>query len=62
MTRRGYSIPPALEILGKHVAIAAFKDRIEVTDGNSLIERIRAAKQQAYQPAKDRLSETSAPE
>ena len=51
----------ALEIIGKHVDVAAFKDRIEVTNGNSLTDRIRAAKQQAYQPAKDRLSKDSAP-
>ncbi len=47
----------ALEIIGKHVAVSAFSDRIEITDGNSLIERIRAAKQQAFQPALERLRE-----
>ena len=52
----------ALEIIGKHVDVAAFKDRIEITNGNSLADRIRAAKEQAYQPALDRLSEASAPE
>ena len=50
----------ALEIIGKHVEVAAFKDRLEVSGEKSLIERIRAAKEQAFQPALDRLSEDSA--
>ena len=36
--------------------------RIEVSNGNSLTDRIRAAKEQAYQPALDRLSKDSASE
>jgi phage terminase small subunit len=39
----------ALEIIGKHVEVAAFKDRIEVTNGRNLAERIQAGRDRAYQ-------------
>ena len=52
----------ALEIIGKHIEINAFQNRIEITNENSLAERIRAAKEQAYQPALERLSKASEPE
>ena len=52
----------ALEIIGRHVEVGAFQDRLEVTNGNSLTERIRDAKLQAYQPALDRLTKDSASE
>ncbi|MBT4938329.1 MAG: terminase small subunit [Rhodospirillaceae bacterium] len=34
----------SLEIIGKHVEVAAFKDRLEVSEGLSLIERIQAGR------------------
>ena len=35
----------SLEIIGKHVEVAAFKDRVEVSGGQSMAERIRAARE-----------------
>jgi phage terminase small subunit len=52
----------ALEIIGKHVEVAAFKDRLEISGEMSLTDRIKAAKEQAYQPALDRLKEAPASE
>ncbi len=38
----------ALELIGKHVEVAAFKDRLEVSSsGQSLIERIQEGRQRA---------------
>jgi phage terminase small subunit len=34
----------SLEIIGKHVEVAAFKDRVEVSGGQSMAERILAAR------------------
>ncbi len=34
----------ALELIGKHTEIAAFKDRLEVSGGISLVERIQAGR------------------
>ena len=39
----------ALEIIGKHVGVAAFRDRVEVSGGASLAERIQAGRDRAYQ-------------
>jgi len=39
----------ALEIIGKHVGVAAFKDRVEYTNGPSLAERIQEGRDRAYQ-------------
>ncbi len=44
----------ALELVGKHVDIGAFKDRLEVSGGISLVERLQAGRDRArmpYQPA-----------
>lgn len=48
----------ALEIIGKNVEVAAFKDQLEVSDGKSLAERIKAARWQGYQPGRDKDTET----
>ena len=45
----------SLEIIGKHVEVAAFKDRLEVSGEQSLAERIRAAK--AYSRRADHYKE-----
>ncbi len=37
----------SLEIIGKHVEVAAFKDRFEVSSGPSMIERIQAGRNRA---------------
>ena len=37
----------ALELIGKHVEVAAFKDRVEVSNGLSLIERINQGRKRA---------------
>ncbi len=46
----------SLEIIGKHVEVAAFKDRLEVSGEQSLAERIRAAK--AYSRRADEIPGT----
>jgi len=46
----------SLEIIGKHVEVAAFKDRLEVSGEQSMAERIRAAK--AYSRRADQAPET----
>ncbi len=40
----------ALELVGKHVDIGAFKDRLEVSGGISLVERIQAGRDRARMP------------
>lgn len=42
----------ALELIGKHVEVAAFKDRLEVTKELSLIERIQAGRNRACRARK----------
>ena len=37
----------ALELVGKHVDIGAFKDRLEVSGGISLVERLQAGRDRA---------------
>jgi hypothetical protein len=37
----------ALELVGKHVSIRAFRDQVEVSNGLILVERIRAGREQA---------------
>ena len=37
----------ALELIGKHVDIGAFKERLEVSSGPSLIERLQAGRDRA---------------
>ncbi len=37
----------ALELVGKHVDIGAFKDRLEISSGLSLVERIQAGRARA---------------
>ena len=37
----------ALELVGKHVGIRAFRDQVEIRNGLSLVERIRAGREQA---------------
>jgi phage terminase small subunit len=37
----------ALELIGKHVEVAAFKDRLEVSNGLSLIDRINQGRNRA---------------
>jgi len=39
----------ALEIIGKHVEVSAFKDRFEVTNGPTLAELIQAGRNRAWQ-------------
>ena len=46
----------SLEIIGKHVEVAAFKDRLEVSGEQSMAERIRAAK--AYSRRADQTPAT----
>ena len=50
----------SLEIIGKHVDIGCFKERIEHSSGLSMAERILAARRQGYQP--DRDKDMEAPE
>ena len=38
----------ALELVGKHVDIGAFKDRLEVSGGISLVERLQAGRDRAW--------------
>ena len=38
----------ALELIGKHTEVAAFKDRLEVSGGQTLAERIQAGRRRAY--------------
>ena len=53
----------ALEIIGKHVEVAAFKDRLEVSGGGlSLADRILKARRQGYQPARDKEAQAPATE
>ena len=40
----------ALELIGKHTEIAAFKDRLEVSGGLSLVERLQAGRDRARMP------------
>ncbi len=40
----------ALELIGKHTEIAAFKDRLEVSGGLSLVERLQAGRARARMP------------
>ena len=40
----------ALELVGKHVDIGAFKDRLEVSGGISLVERLQAGRDRARMP------------
>ncbi len=47
----------ALEMIGKHVEVAAFKERVEFSNGNTMAERIKAAKEQAYRPSRDKDAE-----
>ena len=44
----------ALEIIGKHVEVAAFRDRLEISSGSelSLEERIQAGRKRAYKASK----------
>lgn len=49
----------SLEIIGKHVDIGCFKERIEHSSGLSMAERIKAAKEQAYRPDRDKDAEAS---
>ena len=37
----------ALELIGKHIEIGAFKERVEVSNGPSLVERLRAGRDRA---------------
>ncbi len=50
----------ALEIIGKHVEVAAFRDRLEISSGSelSLEERIQAGRKRAYKPSKPEDAET----
>ena len=43
----------SLEIIGKHVAIGCFKERIEHSSGLSMADRIQAARKRAYEPNRD---------
>jgi phage terminase small subunit len=43
----------ALELIGKHVEVAAFKDRIEVSGEKTLVERLQAGRLRASAPLKD---------
>ncbi len=40
----------ALELVGKHVDIGAFKDRLEVSGGISLVERLQAGRNRVRMP------------
>ncbi len=40
----------SLELVGKHVDIGAFKDRLEVSGGISLVERLQAGRDRARMP------------
>ncbi len=40
----------ALELVGKHVDIGAFKDRLEISGGVSLVERLQAGRDRARMP------------
>ncbi len=40
----------SLELVGKHVDIGAFKDRLEVSGGISLVERLQAGRDRARVP------------
>ncbi len=40
----------ALELVGKHVDIGAFKDRLEVSGGLSLVERLQRGRDRARMP------------
>ena len=44
----------SLEIIGKHVDIGCFKDRVEHSNERDLAERLREGQRQAYQRNKDR--------
>jgi hypothetical protein len=48
----------SLEIIGKHVEVAAFKDLLEVSGGQSMAERIRAAKEYSRRADQDQDEET----
>jgi len=37
----------ALEIVGKHIEVAAFKDRLEVSNGQALVEALHAGRRRA---------------
>ena len=49
----------ALELIGKHVEIGAFKERIEVSGGLSLVERINRGR--ARSRMRHRVEDTEAP-
>ena len=40
----------SLELVGKHVDIGAFKDRLEISGGVSLVERLQAGRDRARMP------------
>lgn len=50
----------ALELVGKHISVAAFKDRFEVSNGPSLEERIQAGRNRACRPRKTEDDEVAA--
>ena len=52
----------SLEIIGRHVEVAAFKDRLEVSSGLSLEERIQAGRNRAYKAGKTEDDEAPATE
>ena len=52
----------SLEIIGKHVDIQAFKERIEHSSGLSMADRILKARRQGYQPARDKEAQAPATE
>ena len=52
----------SLEIIGRHVEVAAFKDRLEVSSGLSLEERIQAGRNRAYKASKTEDDEAPATE
>ena len=52
----------SLEIIGRHTEIGCFKERVEFSNGNSMAERILAARKQAYRPDRDKDAEEPATE
>ena len=50
----------SLELIGKHIEIGAFKERLEVSGGSSLIERILAARNRV-RAAEARIVDAEAP-
>ena len=51
----------ALEIIGKHIEVAAFKDRLEVSSGQSIIERLQQGRARIRKLNRDAVDAEQAP-